>query len=118
MEKKFDYNPEAYAPKDFMGNPLLVGDTVVVADRTYSKTPFMVTGVIKKIEIEKTQKGDLKSFRVYLWEYGSSEDTYKFSSGSYDKKWEDFKDEDPNDEDCWNDYYFNSKSFISILKIK
>ena len=30
MEKKFDYTPEAYAPKDFMGNPLLIGDTVVV----------------------------------------------------------------------------------------
>ena len=52
MEKKFDYNPEAYAPKDFMGNPLLVGDTVVVADRTYSKTPYMIIGIIKKIKIE------------------------------------------------------------------
>jgi hypothetical protein len=118
MEKKFDYNPEAYAPKDFMGNPLLVGNTVVVTDRTYSKTPFLAIGVIKKIEIEKTKKGDLKSFRVYLWEYGSSEDTYKFSIGDYDKIWEDFKDEDPDDEDSWTDYYFNSKSFINILKIK
>ena len=118
MEKKFDYTPEAYAPKDFMGNPLLIGDTVVVADRTYSKTPFIRVGVIKKIDIEKSKKGDLKSFRVYLWEYSSSEDTYKFSNGSYDKKWEDFKDEDPDDEENWNDYYFNSKTFISILKIK
>ena len=118
MEKKFDYNPEAYAPKDFMGNPLFVGDTVVIADRTYSKTPFMVIGVIKKIEIEKTQKGDLKSFCVYLYEYGSSEDTYKFSSGAYEKTWYGFKDEDPDDEDIWTDYDFNSKSFISILKVK
>jgi hypothetical protein len=118
MEKKFDYNPEAYAPKDFMGNPLFVGDTVVIADRTYSKTPYMIIGVIKKIDIEKTQKGNLKSFRVYLWEYGSSEDTYKFSGGYYDKKWEDFKDEDQDDEDNWTDYFFNSKSFNNILKIK
>ena len=118
MEKKFDYTPEAYAPKDFMGNPLLIGDTVAIADRTYSKTPFIRVGVIKKIDIEKSKKGDLKSFRVYLWEYSSSEDTYKFSNGSYDKKWEDFKDEDPDDEDNWIDYYFNSKTFINILKIK
>lgn len=78
----------------------------------------MAIGVIKKIEIEKTKKGDLKSFCVYLWEYGSSEDTYKFSSGTYDKKWDDFKDEDPDDEDIWTDYCFNSKSFINILKVK
>ncbi len=53
-----------------------------------------------------------------IYKYGSSEDTYKFSSGTYDKKWDDFKDEDPDDEDIWTDYCFNSKSFINILKVK
>lgn len=122
MEKKFDYTPEAYAPKDFMGNPLLVGDTVVIADSTYSKTPTMVYGVIKKIETELKKKDKaLKSFTVYVFITGSSEDTTGFESGCWNEK--DMKsyygdDYDPDNEEYWDGYTFNSKSFINILKIK
>ena len=121
MEKKFDYNPDAYHKqvKDFVGNELHVGDTVAVAERTYSKTPYMVVGVIKKIETKTNKKGELSSFTLYLFESASSDETYGFESGLYADKYgtEWSADADPADEDSWDCYTFNSKSFINVLKI-
>ncbi len=119
--KKFDFNPDAYHMqiKDFVGNELRVGDTVVVSDRTYSKAPYMVVGVIKKIETKTTKKGELSSFTLYIFESASSDETYGFESGLYADKYrtEWTAGENPDDEGSWDVYTFNSKSFINVLKI-
>ena len=121
MEKKFNFNPDSYhmQVKDFIGNELHVGDTVAVAERTYSKTPYFVVWVIKKIETKANKKGELSSFDLHLFESASSEETYGFKSGLYadiyGTEWSD--DIDPDDEDCWEVYTFSSKSFINVLKI-
>lgn len=125
MEKKFSYSPKAYKnmPKDFMGNLLSVGDMVVISERTYSKTPYMVYGEVKKIDVETKKKdGLLKSFTVYIFPMGQSDGTDGFVSGNYMDDYDSVEDmyEDfghPDDEDSWESYSFNAKSFINILKV-
>lgn len=53
--------------KDFLGNPLTIGDRIVVTDRTYSKTPYLITGRIVDIKFITTTNG--KNWRetvIYL----------------------------------------------------
>ena len=121
MKKNFNLTPDAYhmAVKDFVGNELHIGDTVVLADRTYSKTPYMAVGVIKKIETKANKKGELASFTLYLYLSASSDETYGFDSGLYSDKYgtEWTADEDPDNEDYWEEYSFSSKSFLNVIKL-
>ena len=121
MKKNFNLTPDAYhmKVKDFVGNELHIGDTVVVADRTYSKTPYMTVGVIKKIETKANKKGELASFTLSLYMSASSDETYGFESGLHkDKYGTDWvAEEDPDNEDYWEDYSFSSKSFLNVIKL-
>lgn len=44
--------------RDLLGNTLQVGDTIVVAEKTYSKTPFLIIGKIILIEPYFNKNGD------------------------------------------------------------
>ena len=116
MEKKFAFNPDAYHKlvKDFLGNELHLGDTVAVADKTYSKTPYITVGIIRKIETNVNKKGELSGFTLVLHIIGSSVETYGFKSGLCSDV---FGEDDPDDEEYWENYTFTSKSFLNVVKI-
>jgi hypothetical protein len=126
MNNKFNYNPKAYEniPRDFMGNPILVGDTVVVCERTYSKTPYMVYGQVKKVETTTNKKGDaIKSFTVHIYPTGESDGTTGFKTGAFLDDYDSIEEMyevwgHPDEEESWDAYTFNSKSFINIIKVK
>ena len=99
---------------DFIGNPINIGDNIVLALSTYSRTPYLVTGVVKKIDTIKAKNGSIKSFRLYYFPIGSSCDTYYFSSGYYK---EDIENLDPDDEENWTSFDISKNSFLNILKI-
>lgn len=64
--------------KDFMGNTVKVGDKIVVCDKTYSKTPFMRIGKVKKIKFEYFKNGNLSDVLVEYSELGRSDFTMDF----------------------------------------
>lgn len=60
--------------KDFMGNELKVGDYIVVSDKTYSKTPYMIYGRITNIEYEYTKSGDWSCTNIDFKFIGESDE--------------------------------------------
>lgn len=51
--------------RDLLGNILQVGDTIVVAEKTYSKTPFLIIGKIILIEPYFNKNGDWISTDIH-----------------------------------------------------
>ena len=61
--------------KDLQGNVLQVGDEIVVAERTYSKTPYLITGKITQI-IPKFNTDGSWSFTEIHYEPTATSDVY------------------------------------------
>lgn len=61
--------------KDLLGNVLKVGDKIVVAERTYSKTPYLITGKITQI-IPKFNTDGSWSFTEIHYEPTATSDVY------------------------------------------
>ena len=61
--------------RDLLGNVLQVGDTIVVAERTYSKTPYLITGKITKI-VPKFNTDGSWSFTEIHYEPTATSDVY------------------------------------------
>lgn len=64
---------ENFVIKDFMGNEINVGDKVVISDSTYSKTPYLVLGIVSKIaEPVFFKNGNLDYVVIYIDMLGKS----------------------------------------------
>ena len=99
---------------DFIGNPINIGDNIVLALSTYSRTPYLVTGVVKNIRTRKTKEGTVKSYAIYFFPIASSRDTYYYSLGYDQGRVENM---DPDNEENWESIDISKNSFLNILKI-
>ena len=94
--------------KDLQGNVLQVGDEIVVAERTYSKTPYLITGKIISIKPIYNKDGSWNSTDIRYQPHVSS-DVYLSQ----------LEDEDYNH--CRYNlpkvFTIGKKNYVSILKI-
>lgn len=97
--------------KDFMGNELKIGDNVVISDRTYSKTDYLIYGKITNISnVHFYKNGKFNSALIIIKEYGNSQhylEELETHNYKHDPRWG-FGERDFN---------YNNKSFINILKV-
>ena len=95
--------------KDLRGNVLQVGDEIVVAERTYSKTPYLITGKIISIKPIYNKDGSWSSTEIH-YEPTATSDVYlkqleaeNFNHNLYKNSIKIFS--------------IGKKSYVSILKI-
>ena len=94
--------------KDLQGNVLQVGDEIVVAERTYSKTPYLITGKITRIKHTYNKDGSWSSTDIYYQPISTS-DVYLGQLESEGFNHCRYKGE--------NSFNIGKKSYVSILKI-
>ena len=95
--------------KDFMGRLLNDGDNVVISDCTYSKTPYLVYGKIRKIcDPVFFNNGSLNYIRIEIEVLGES-DVYReaLENTNYNNPGEGME----------TTFLYNNRSFVSILKV-
>jgi hypothetical protein len=96
--------------KDFMGNELKIGDNVVISDRTYSKTDYLIYGKITKIDICFYKNGKFNDALITIKEYGNSQhylEELEMNNYKHGPRWV-FEE---------REFDYNNKSFVNILKV-
>lgn len=95
--------------KDFMGRLLSDGDNVVISDCTYSKTPYLVYGKIRKIgDPVYFNNGSFNYVRIDIEIFGES-DIYReaLENTNYDNPAKGME----------TVFIYSNRSFVSILKV-
>lgn len=101
--------------KDFLGNPLTIGDRIVVTDKTYSKTPYLITGRIADIKFITTANG--KSWRetvIYFTPENTSDACLKELE---DKEYDHNTYRSPSGNCGRMTFTIGKRNYINILKI-
>ena len=97
--------------KDFMGNELKIGDNVVISDRTYSKTDYLIYGKITKISnVCFYKNGKFNSALITIKEYGNSKhyiEELEMYNYKHDPQWG-FGERGFN---------YSNKAYVNILKV-
>lgn len=101
--------------KDFLGNPLTVGDRIVVTDKTYSKTPYLITGKITDIKFITTANG--KSWRETVIYFTPENTSDAYLKELEDKEYDHNTYRSPNGNLGRMTFTIGKRNYINILKI-
>ena len=102
--------------KDLEGNILKVGDKVVFADQTYSRTPVLMVGNIVKFEHSYNKDNSWRDTLVYvrISTYSETATVETLEKEDYDH----LKSANLRRRDEWvTTYLINKKTYVSILKV-
>ena len=102
--------------KDLEGNILKVGDKVVFADQTYSRTPTLMVGNIVKFEHTYNKDDSWKDTKVYvrITTYSETATVETLVLEDYDH----LKSANLRRRDEWvTTYLINRRTYVSILKV-
>lgn len=94
--------------KDFRGQELHIGDNVVIAEKTLSKTPYLIYGTITDISIEYFKNGGFNRFKITYTEKAQSDENY-FCMRTYGNN----RIKEPSEKR----FYLSDASFVNIMKV-
>lgn len=99
--------------KDFMGNELKIGDNVVISNRTYSKTDYLIYGKIINISNARFfNNGKFNDALITIKEFGNSQhylEELEMHDYKHDTSWSFGSGE--------RGFNYSSKGYINILKV-